>query len=138
MDANHHSLAVDVADLQVDRFADPQTERIHRPEERSHPQRAAGTDDLMELIAGQNIRQRLDDVKLGFGQCFPVASADPGKKELDAAEGEAERTLSKLFLDFQIQQPAPQLRFADLIRRALAKVRQSPRPPQPPERWRIR
>ncbi len=54
MNANHHSLAVDVAELQVDRFADPQAERVSGTAKGLHAQGLIRVDDLPDLRSGDD------------------------------------------------------------------------------------
>jgi hypothetical protein len=48
MNVHHHPPAVDVGDLEVNGFANPQSERVAGPEEVLQTQCAAGIDDLLD------------------------------------------------------------------------------------------
>ena len=100
MDVDHHALAVDVADLKVDRFADPQSQRVGGPDESFQPQRFAGVDDLENLGLGDDFGQRAGVVEFGVFEDIPVAFAGVAIEELDAAEQYA---LSVLRLNMTLQ-----------------------------------
>jgi hypothetical protein len=60
MNVDHHAFRVDVADLQIASFLQPQSQGVHGPEKHGHARSRAFADDLINLIDGQNFRQRFD------------------------------------------------------------------------------
>ncbi len=124
VDMDHHPLAVDVADLQVESFSEPQSERVDGPEISCHPQRGAGAEDLVDLLDREYLGRRLDVLQFGLGECFPVASTGACEEELDAGKGDAQCAIGVLFMNLQMQQPLPELIFADFVGCTLTKVRQ--------------
>ena len=73
MNVNHHSLAVDVTDLQADRLADPQAERIGRPNERLHANLPAGVDDLLDLRSRDHLGERAGVTEFRIGENLPIS-----------------------------------------------------------------
>ena len=78
----------------------------------------------MNLIWRKDFRQRLDVLQFGFGECSPLPAASAGEEELDATEGDAERSIGELFFDLEMQEPLTQLFFGDFVGRTLAVVGQ--------------
>lgn len=124
MDVDHHPPAVDVSDLQVEPFLQAESQRVHGPKESGHPHGRAGIEDLLDLFSSDDFRQRFDVLQFGFGERFPVSPASASEEELDAAEGNSQRAIGKLFFDFQMQQPAAKLFFGDFIGRGMTVVSQ--------------
>ena len=69
-------------------------------------------------------------MRFGFGEGSPVSLAGAGVEELDAAEGDAERTVGELPFNLQVQQPLPELILGNLVGRTLAELGQLPDGPQ--------
>ena len=55
-----------------------------QPRRAHHPLRGASVDQPMDLVDGEHFWQRLDVLKLGVGERFPVSFAGPSEEELDA------------------------------------------------------
>ena len=55
-----------------------------QPRRAHHPLRGASVDQPMDLVDGEHFWQRLDVLKLGVGECFPVSFVGPSEEELDA------------------------------------------------------
>ena len=122
MNVNQSSRGVDVTDLQVQSFAEPQAHRIDRPEENSHPLRRAGIDDAVHLWDGDYFRERLGVEDFQMVECRPVASAGGPIEELEGRKCDAKRTFGVVFLVLEVHKIAAELVFADLIRGGLPVV----------------
>ena len=90
MDMHEHALAVDVADLQVQAFAEAQSQGIHGPEEGLEVGLANGVDEPVHLGDGQDIGECLWLGDAHHLERLPVARHGMSVEELDAAEGDAE------------------------------------------------
>ncbi len=80
--------------------------------------------ELLHLAGGDDFWQRLDVLNLHEGQGLPVASAGAGVKELDATEGDSERSGSELLFVLEVQKELPHLVFGDVVGRAFGEVSQ--------------
>ena len=126
MHVYHHAFRVNVADVQIQCFLQPQAEGVHRPEEDRHPLRPAAVDDLMNLLDGQHFRQRLDVLNLHLRQRLPFAPTGARVEEFHTGERDAQRATGERLVVLQMQKELSQLVFADLIGRKFAEVRQLP------------
>ena len=71
MDVDHHPRGIDVADLEVQPFPEPQAQRVDRPEIGAVVGRADGGDELSHLVDGEHVGERLvptDAERLRVGQ----------------------------------------------------------------------
>ena len=91
MNMDDHPFAVDVADLQIQAFLDPQPQRVDGPEEGLVVRRTHGVDEAPHLGDAQDIGQGLGpgDAELLEGQ--PVAGDGVSVEEDDAAGGDLQR-----------------------------------------------
>ena len=121
---HHHAFRVNISDVQIQRFLQPQAEGVHRPEEDRHPLRPATVDDLMHLLDRQHFRQRLHVLNLHLRQRLPLAATCARVEEFHAGERDAQRAAGELLVILQMQKELSQLIFADLIGRKFAEVRQ--------------
>ena len=88
MDMDDHAGAVDVADLEIESFLDPQAEGVDGPEEGLVVRGANGVDKAAHLVDAEDIGQRLGS---GNGEGLeggPVAWDGVSEEEEDAAGGD--------------------------------------------------
>lgn len=78
----------------------------------------------MDLRDCDDFGQRLDVLQFHGGQRLPVAPAGAGVEELDPRVGHAERSVGEQLFVLEEQEIAPQLGFADLVRRLAAVIGQ--------------
>jgi len=82
--------------------------------------------DLMNLLDGQDFRQRLDVFDLHLSQRLPVASARASAEKLHAGKRDSQRSAGERFVILQMQKEFSQLIFRDQIGRTFAEVREVP------------
>ncbi len=111
MDVDHHSLAVEITDLQVDRFADSQAEGVSRPDEGFQSERLASVDDLEDLRLGDHFGQRLDVVELGLIEHVPISGASRAIEELDPAQQHRLRARRNVLVNDLMQQELANIGF---------------------------
>ena len=75
MDMHGSASRINVADLQVESFVQPQPERIQSPEKHGHAFGRAGIDNGMHLFDGDHFRQRPGALHLELFERDPVARA---------------------------------------------------------------
>ena len=92
MDVDHHPCAVDVADLEVQPFLEPQAQRVDRPEIGPVVGRADGGDEPPHLIDREDVGESLLLADAEPLEGRPVAGRGVGIEELDAAVGDARAT----------------------------------------------
>ena len=126
MNVDHHAFRVDVADLQIASFLQPQSQGVHGPEEHGHAWSRTLADDLVNLINGQNFRQRFDVFDSHLCQRLPLAFAGASVEKLHAAIGDSQRSAGELLVVLQVQEEFAKLIFGDLIGRAFAEVGKLP------------
>ena len=90
MDVDHHPRAVDVADLEVQPFAEPEAQRVDGPEIGAVVGRADGGDEPTDLVDGEDVGECLLPADAESLEGGPVAGRGVGVEELDAAVGDAE------------------------------------------------
>ena len=117
MDVDHHPLAIQIANLEVDRFADPQSERVAGPEEGLHAQSLAGIDELKDLCLRDHLGQRVDVVDFRLVEDLPLAGTGGAIEELDSRKSDALGTRGDFAFDNEVQQVAPHLLLGDFIGR---------------------
>ena len=91
MHVDDHSLAVDVADLQIQTFLEPQPQRVDGPEERLVVRRAHGVDEAAHFGDAQDVRQALGSGDAEVLEGGPVAGDGMGVEEDEAAGGDLQR-----------------------------------------------
>jgi len=75
MHVNHHPRAIDVADLQVQPFLKPKSQRVHRPEVGTVVVRADGIDETPHLIDREHVGESLLLAEAEPLECQPVAGS---------------------------------------------------------------
>ena len=73
MHVHHHPLAIDVADLEVQPFLKPQSQRVDRPEIGTVVVRADGSDETPHLIDREHVGESLLLADAEPLECRPVA-----------------------------------------------------------------
>lgn len=126
MNVHHHSLRIDVGDLQVPSFVESQSKGIGGPEVGGDSRDVGRGDDLMNLIDGQNLGQGFDVLQLHGGEGFPRPFAGSGVEELDSGESDSHGTVRELFFILDEQEVFSQLSFRDPIGSSLAMIRELP------------
>ncbi len=126
MDVNHHPLRIDVTDLQVTCLFEPEPHAVGGPEIQGDPFNAAGIDDRVDLLDGQDFRERLGRLQLHRGERFPGPFTRPGVKELDAGEGDANATVGELLFVLEVQEVSSEFSLGDPVGSFLAVVGQLP------------
>ncbi len=104
MNVDHHSLTVEITNLQIDRFSDSQSEGVGRPDEGLHSPGLAGVDDLEDLGLGDHFGQGLGVVEPGLIEHVPLARASRAIKELDPTEQDALGSRGNLFVNDLVKQ----------------------------------
>ena len=122
MDVDHHPLAVEIANLEVDRFSDPQPERVAGPEEGLHAQSLAGIDKLKDLSLRDHLGQRVDVVDFRLVEDLPLARTGDAMEELDSRKSDALGTRGDFAFDNEMQQVAPHRLLGDFIGRFAVKL----------------
>ncbi len=126
MNVDHLALGVDVADLQVQSFAQTQAQRIDGPEEDSQALGVGGQDDLANLFSCDYFGQRIFVLEFEHRQDVPAAWAGDAIKELDAGERDAECSVGGFLLVAEVEKVAPQFCFRDLVGSFAAVIGQLP------------
>ena len=78
----------------------------------------------MDLLRREHLRQRADVLQRHFRERLPGSLAGPRVEELDPGERDPKRPVSKLLFVLEVEEKAPQLILADLVRRRLAVLGQ--------------
>ena len=92
MDVNHHPFGIEVADLQIESFFQPEPQRIGGPEEGSVVMLPSGSDNCVDFIDGQYIGQRFLFWNAKFLQHIPITRTGDAKEELESVVGDFERS----------------------------------------------
>src|SRR4030042_4335928 len=122
---NHHPLTVDIRKLQVKGFADPQTRRIDRPEDRPMFEILDCSKERLHLLLRQNDRKPPPHLPLGNPEPFPIPLERHLIKKLQRPIGLSDRSLRNLsFLD-EIMKILSNLRVPQFFRRSM-KVKGKP------------
>jgi hypothetical protein len=121
MNMDDHSRTVDVADLQIQAFLEPQPQRVDGPEEGLVVRRAHGVDQTPRFSDAQDVGQALGSGDMEALKGEPVAWDGMRVEEYDAACGDLQRAGRILSLILEIEQVLTQFRFGNLVGR-LAEV----------------
>ncbi|TWU09915.1 hypothetical protein Pla52o_58140 [Novipirellula galeiformis] len=124
MNVNHHPLGINVTDLQVASFLEPQAHRVGRPKEGCDPLDSASVDDAVHLFDGKHLRHRFGPLQLHCGERLPVPLAGSRVEELDARECYTDRPVRELFFVFEVQEVSSQFGFGDPVGAFFAVVGQ--------------
>ncbi len=124
MNVDHHALAVEITDLEIHRFPDPQPQGVSRPDEGLQPLSPSSVDDLEDLGLGDHFGQGFHVVQLGLIEDVPLARASRTIKELDPAQQDALGPRGNLFVHDLVQQKPAKVRLVDRVRWLLAEIRQ--------------
>ena len=100
MNMNQAARRVDVTDLQVQSFVEPQAHRIDGPEVDEHSLSGGLRDQRVNLSDGEDFGERVDVLQFEHFDDVPVSLAGVGKEEFHTGEGNAERPVSKPTVDF--------------------------------------
>ena len=115
MHVNQHPLAIDVADLQVQPFLEPKSQRVDRPEVGTVVVRADGVDETPHLIDREHVGESLLLADAEPLECRPVAGRGVGIEELDAAVGDPERPGGELLVVLEVEEVVADLMLAEPV-----------------------
>ena len=124
MDMDHHPLAIDIAELQVHRFADPQAERVGNPNEALHAKSTTGIDHVEDLLLSDHLGQCGDMLDLGLFEYFPFSDASVSVEKLDPREEYTLGSGSDFEIDDLMEQEVANIRLGELFGRRLMEVGQ--------------
>ena len=124
MHVNLHAFGVNVANLQAERFTHAQPERVHRPEISSIAWLPDGRHQLVNLVDGQHIGQRLLFWNPQLREHLPVARFGIGEEEFESTVGDSQRAGREVTIVDQIQQIVGDLLFGELIGRGVVMTGQ--------------
>ena len=103
VDMDHHP-AVDVADLQVQPFPKPQSQRVDRPEIGAVVERSDGGDELSHLVDGEHVGECLVPADVEALESGPVTRRGVAIEEPDAAASDDQRGRGELAVVLEVQQ----------------------------------
>jgi hypothetical protein len=126
MDVDQHPCAVDVADLQVQPFPEPQPQRVDRPEIGPVMVRADGVDETPYLIDGEHVGEFLVPADTKPLERGPVARRGVGVEELDAAVGNAQRCRGELAVVLEMEEVITDLLLAEPVGSSVVVVGELP------------
>jgi hypothetical protein len=132
VDMDHATSGIDVADLEVEPFLHPQAERVDGPEVNGHPLGVGGLDNLEDLLASDDLGERLDVLQFHLLQGLPIAFAGSRVEELDSRVGDPQGAVGVMEIILHVEKESPELVLGDLVRRGLAEVGQFADGPQVP------
>ena len=122
MNVNHHPLAVDVADLQIDRFADSQPQGIGDPQEALQAKRAGGVNHLKDLVLGDDFGKCDDARDLGLLEDFPISGAGGSVEELDGRKDDALGARSGFDVNDLVQEVNADVVLGEFLRRRFVEI----------------
>ena len=126
VDVDKAPLSLNVGDLQMPGFIEPQSHRIDSPQVTGDSVYFAGVDDLMDLVDGEHFGQRLGLPEFHRLQRLPVPLAGTGIEELDSREGDPLGSVGEVFLVLEVNEVGSELGFGDLVGASAGKVSQLP------------
>jgi hypothetical protein len=126
MDMHHHSLCIDIADLQVQAFLHAKSQRVDGPKVNCDAVLRRGVNDSMDLSDGDDFWQGLGVLQLHGDKGVPISLARSGIKEFDPREGNTQRSVGIVLFVLEVQEVSPELIFSDLVRRSLAVIGKQP------------
>jgi hypothetical protein len=112
---DHHPGAVDVADLEVESFGEPKSQRVDGLEIDAIVVGADGGDELTDLIDGEDIGESLlpeDAEPLEGG---PIAWAGVRIEELDTTISDAEGSGGELAVVLEVEEVVAELRLGEAV-----------------------
>ena len=126
MDVHHHPRAIDVADLEVQPLAEPESQRVDGPEIGPVVGRADGGDEPSHLVDGEDVGESLLPADAEPLEGRPVAGSGVGIEELDAAVGDAERGGGELAVVLEVEEVVADLLLAEPVGRGVEVVGELP------------
>ena len=123
---HQHPLAIDVADLQMQPFLEPKSQRVDRPEIGPVVGRADGRDEPPHLIDREHVGEPLLVADAEPLECRPVAGRGVGVEELDAAVGDHERRGGELAVVLEVEEVVADLLLAEPVGRGVEVVGELP------------
>ena len=124
MNVDRHSLGVNVADLQVESFFEPQPKRIKRPQKgRVVPLLCCG-DQLMHFLDRQDVGQRFLFGHFQLVKNVPLARTGLRVEEFQCTESDFERARCERAIINQVQNVVRDLLLRDLVRRPMVVTSQ--------------
>ncbi len=124
MDVDQSTSGVDVADLQMKSFVEPEPQGVDGPEEGLHPEGCGGIDDGMNLVDGQHFGERVNVLQLEHGEDLPVPFASDGVEELDAGKGDSKGAVGEQVIVLEVQEELSDLGLSDQVGLFSREVRQ--------------
>ncbi len=115
---------INVTDLEMQGFVESESHRIDGPKEHEHPLCGGGRDETVYLVDGQHLGQGVDVLQFQHPEDFPVSFAGDGEEEFDTRECNAERSVSKSSLVFEMEEELANVGLGDLVGAALCEVGQ--------------
>ena len=122
MNVNHHPLAVDVADLQVDHFADSQPQRVGGPKKTLQAKRTGRVDHLKDLVLRDDFGERDDARDLGLLEDFPLSGAGGSVEELDGREDDALSSRGGFNVNDLVQEVNADVVLGEFLRRRFVEI----------------
>jgi hypothetical protein len=122
MDVDHHPGAIDVADLEVEPFGEPQAQRVDGLERDAIVGGADGGGEPSDLVDREDVGESLlaEDAEAFEGG--PIARAGVRIEEFDAALGDAEGGGSEVAVVLEVEEILTELRLGEAIGRGVVVV----------------
>ena len=122
MDVDHHPRAVDVADLKMRPFGQPESQRVYGQEVGAVVGGADGGEELTDLVGGEDVGESLLPGDAEAFQGGPVARDRVRIEELDAAVGDAEGSGGELAVVLEVEEIVAELRLGEPVGRGVEVV----------------
>jgi hypothetical protein len=129
MDMHHHSLAVDVGDLQIQGFLQSQSERVDDCEEAAHGGLFDQLEQRMNFPDGDDHRQFLLDLDASQLEYLPIAWAGDAEVELERLQCDVDGTGAPASFFGNEQEILSQLILGGLIRIVVENLHEFPQRP---------
>jgi hypothetical protein len=112
---DHHPRAIDVADLEVQSFGEPQSQRVDGVEVGAVMGRADGGDELSDLVDGEDVGEPLlpGDAEAFEGR--PITGNGVRIEELDSAVCDAEGRGGEVAVVLEVEEIVAELGFGEAI-----------------------
>ena len=125
-DMHEHPAAVDVRDLKLGAFGQPETTRVDRGQAQARVRQAHGLEQALHLVVGQHIGQGLRFRGANHVQDAPVPAQRLRVKGLDSAQGLFHGRKRPVSGVLHVQKILPDLLVRELIRRSVKMFGQHP------------
>jgi hypothetical protein len=119
MHVDQHPRAVDVADLQVQPFPEPQPQRVDRPEKGPVVVRADGADETPHFVDREHVGESLVPTDAEPLERRPVTGRGVGIEELDAARGDSQRRGGEFPIVLEMEEIVADLLLAESVGRGV-------------------